>query len=359
MLTKKGWQQIIEVAKESKVIKKVGELIKKKPNSIHKPKETFSTIFKGFLQNIRIYHFQLKKAKPNISTYYRDIGRCDKNSYEKAKEIIERFYLKARRKRKIKVTLDGMFLGLRGKKFEKASKMYSGNKNDKGKAGYTIVTCFDSVNKLPMSFDVPLIHEVNAAPILIKKVLDWEKDNKITIQLFVLDALYFNKEVLNLISKHKFVMRTPAKNWLLKYIDKNVEKGCKEIELWEHKVLLCWRKTKENHDNYNLLIANTNSNRIWWRYGHYKQMIENYHDDLKNKLGIRKLPSHKFFAILVYYCIIILIYMLARFILLKIGMNRLSCGTLLFVVSISTSKESLIEYLSKLYKRKRIRRNSK
>jgi len=359
MLIKKGWQQILEVAKESKVIKKIGELIEKKPNSLHKPKETFRTMFKGFLQNIRIYHFPLNKTKPNISTYYRDIRRSDKNSYQKAKQIIEGFYLKAKKKRKIKVTMDGTFIGLRGKKFERAMKMYSGNKKDKGKPGYTIVTCFDSVNKLPMSFEVPLIHEVNVAPILIKKALEWEKDNKITIQLFVLDGLYFNKEVLNLISKHKFVMRAPANKWLLKYVDKNVERGCKEIELWGHKVLICWHQTKENHDKYNLLITNANSNRIWWRYGHYKQMIENYHDDLKNKLGIRKLPSNKFYAILVYFCIIILIYMLARFLLLQMGMNRISCGTLLFVVSISTSEESLKENLLKLNKRKRIRRKSK
>ena len=83
-------------------------------------------------------------------------------------------------------------------------------------------------------------------------------------------------------------------------------------------------------------------------------MVENYHDDLKNKFGIRKLPSQKFYAILVYFCIILLIYMLARAVLLNIGMNRLSCGTLILVVSMSTSKESLIENLSRVYKRKRI-----
>ena len=81
-------------------------------------------------------------------------------------------------------------------------------------------------------------------------------------------------------------------------------------------------------------------------------MIENYHDDLKNKLGIRKLPSQKFYAILVYFCIILLIYILARAMLLGIGMNGLSCGTLLFVISMSTSKESLIRNLLKLSKSK-------
>jgi hypothetical protein len=120
-----------------------------------------------------------------------------------------------------------------------------------------------------------------------------------------------------------------------------------------HKVMLCWHPSKENHQKYDLLVTNTNPKRIWWRYGHYKQMIENYHDDLKNKLGIRKLPSHKFYAILVYFCSILLIYMLARAVLLGLGMNGLSCGTLFFVTSISTSKESLIRNLLKLYKRKR------
>lgn len=231
MYIRRGWQHVFEVAKESKIIKKMGQLIKKKPNAVHKPEQTMKTIFKGFLQNIRIYHFQLKKARANISTYYRDMGRCDESSYHKAKQIMEGFYLKARKKRKVKATIDGMFLGVRGKKFERAHKI-SGNKKDRGKVGYTIVTCFDAVNKLPMSFEVPLIHELNAAPILIKKAIEWEKEGKITITLFVLDALYFNKEVLNLISEHEFIIRAPAHEWLLKDVDKNVERGCKEIELW-------------------------------------------------------------------------------------------------------------------------------
>ena len=75
--------------------------------------------------------------------------------------------------------------------------MYSGNKRDRGKVGYTIVTCFDAVNKLPMSFEVPLIHELNVAPLLIRKAIEWENVGEITITLFVLDALYFNKEVLD------------------------------------------------------------------------------------------------------------------------------------------------------------------
>ena len=88
-------------------------------------------------------------------------------------------------------------------------------------------------------------------------------------------------------------------------------------------------------------------------------MVESHHDDLKNKMGIRKLPSGKFYAIVVYFCLILLIYMLARAVLLGIGMNGLSCGALLFVISISTSKKTLIENLFKLNKRKRIRRESK
>lgn len=165
--------------------------------------------------------------------------------------------------------------------------------------------------------------------------------------------------MLNLLSGHEFVIRAPTHEWLLKYVDKNTPRGCKEIELWGHEVMLYWKRHREDNQKYVLLVTNTNRKRIWWMYGHHKQMIEKYHDDLKNKLEIRKLPSGKFYAILVYFCLTLLIYMLARAVLLGIGMNGLSCGTLLFVISISTSRKSLIENLLKLNKRKRIRRELK
>ncbi|MEM3444341.1 MAG: hypothetical protein QW115_00005 [Thermoplasmata archaeon] len=44
---------------------------------------------------------------------------------------------------------------------------------------------------------------------------------------------------------------------------------------------------------YKLLITNTDCEKVWWFYGHYKQMVENYHDELKNEFGIRQLPSGK------------------------------------------------------------------
>ena len=122
--------------------------------------------------------------------------------------------------------------------------------------------------------------------------------------------------------------------------------------LWGHTVTLYWRPSKEKDGPYSLLITNTPNKRVWWVYGHHKQMVENYHDDLKNKLGIRKLPSHKFYAILVYFCIVLLVYMLARAVLLGVGMNKVSCGTVLFVASLSPSKESLIKNLFLLGKRK-------
>ena len=79
---------------------------------------------------------------------------------------------------------------------------------------------------MPISFEVPNIHEIHAFETLIQRVIEMEKKGEIIINKVILDALYFNK-------------------------------------------------------------------RIWWMYGHYKQMIENYHNDLKNKFGIRKLPSQK------------------------------------------------------------------
>jgi len=330
----------------------MGGIIKKKPNAVYTPDQTMKTIFKGFLQNIRIYHFQLQKLKAHISTYYRDLRRCDREAYQDAKQIMERFYLRIRKKKRVKVTVDGTFIGVRGKTFEHASKMYSGNKQDKGKVGYTLVTCFDTVNKSPMCFEVPLVHELNVASMLIKKTIAWEGEGKITITLFVLDALYLNKELLDLVSGHLFIMKARAYEWLLMYVDKNQERGWKEIVLWGHKVTLYWRPPREKDEPYSLLITNTSHKRVWWVYGHHKQMVENYHDDLKNKLGIRKLPSHKFYAILVYFCIVLLVYMLARSVLLDIGMNTVSCGTVLFVASLSTSKKSLIRNLFLLSKRK-------
>ena len=99
MLIRRGWQHLLQVADAFKITRKIGQLIGKGTNAIHRPEQTMRTIFKGFLQNIRIYHFQLKKAKANISTYYRDLRRCDEESYHKAKQIMEEFYLKARKKK--------------------------------------------------------------------------------------------------------------------------------------------------------------------------------------------------------------------------------------------------------------------
>lgn len=347
-----GWAQILQAAGRFKILRKIGDIIKKKPNAVHTPEETMKTIFKGFLQNIRIYHLPLEKVKAHISTYYRDLGRCNKESYQDAKQVMRDLYVKIRKRKLMKVTIDGTFIGVRGKTFEHASKMYSGNKQDKGKRGYTLVTCFDTINKSPIDFEVPLVHELNAASRLLRSALALEEEGKITITLFVLDALYLNKELLDLVSGHKFILRARAYEWLLTHVDENQERGCKEIMLWGHKVTLYWRPSKEKEEKLCLLITNVTCKRIWWLYGHHKQMIENYHDDLKNKMGIRKLPSHTFYAILVYFCIILLIYMLARSVLLEINMNTVSCGTVLFVASQSTSKDSLIRNLLLLRKRK-------
>lgn len=347
-----GYEQIFKRLKRSKILRKIGGIIRKKPNALYTSEQTMKTMFKGFLQNIRIYHLQLQAAKAHISTYYRDLRRCNKESYQDAKQVMNALYVKIRKRKLVKVTIDGAFIGVRGKTFEHASKMYSGNKQDKGKLGYTLVTCFDTINKMPMDFEVPLVHELNAASRLIRSALALEGEGKITITLFVLDALYLNKELLDLVSGHRFILRARAYNWLLKYVDENLERGCKEIVLWGHTVTLYWRSPEENEEKFRLLITNVSSKRIWWSYGHHKQMIENYHDDLKNKMGIRKLPSHKFYAILVYFCIVLLVYMLARGVLLNLSMNKLSCGTVLLVASQSTSKESFRRNLLMLGKRK-------
>jgi len=347
-----GWQQILQGAEKLRVLRKLGDIIKKKPNAVHTAEQTMKTMFKGFLQNMRVFHLPLQNAKAHISTFYRDLRRCDKDSYQEAKQILECFYLKTRKIKRVKVTIDGMFIGVRGKTFEHASKMYSGNKQDKGKPGYTLVTCFDTVNKSPMSFAVPLIHELNAAATLIKKVIDWEQQGKILVELFVFDALYLNKELLDLVSKHHFIMRAPAHDWLLTHVDENQKRGCKSIVLWDHAVLLYWRPSKEKEEKTCLLITNTSHKKIWWVYGHHKQMIENYHDDLKNNLGIRKLPSRKFYSILVFFCIILLIYMLAREILLDLCINKVSCGTVFLVAAQSTSMESFHRNLFMFAKRK-------
>jgi hypothetical protein len=148
-----------------------------------------------------------------------------------------------------------MFIGVRGKKFEHAMKMYSGNKKDKGKFGYTLVTCFDTLNKLPMDFKVPLVHEPNAAPGIIKEILEWEREGKIIIELFVFDALYLNKKIFDLVSGHRFILRAPAHERLLGYVDKSVKKGQKEIILWGHSITLHWRPSKEKKEEIRLLIS--------------------------------------------------------------------------------------------------------
>ena len=77
------------------------------------------------------------------------------------------------------------------------------------------------------------------------------------------------------------------------------------INLWGRELFMCWRKKacgggEENKnksknknksgDEYVLIIANINSNEryIWWKYGHSKQMVENYHSGMKNNCGMRK-----------------------------------------------------------------------
>jgi hypothetical protein len=347
-----GWVQILKKAKRTKILQKMGDIIRKKPNTVHTTEQTMKTMFKGFLQNIRIFHLPLQTAKAHISTYYRDLRRCNNNSYQETKQVMRDMYVKIRKQKLVKVTIDGMFIGVRGKTFEHASKMYSGNKQDKGKLGYTLVTCFDTINKMPMDYEVPLVHEFNAASKLLRSALALEEEGKINITLFVLDALYLSKELLDLVSRHRFIIRARSYKWLLTNVDEKQKSGCKEIILWGHTVMLHWRPSKEKEEKLCLLITNVTCKRIWWLYGHHKQMIENYHDDLKNKMGIRKLPSHKFYSILVYFCIILLVYMLARGVLLDLCMNKLSCGTVLLVASQSTSKEFFRRNLFMLGKRK-------
>jgi len=240
-----GFAYLFQLAKEYGIVDSLGKLIEKKANAIHKAKETMKTIFKGFLQNIRIYHFKFKNTKAHISIYYRDLRKCNEDSYKMAKEIMENFYQRTRKKKSIVLTMDGTFIGVRGKKYEGAHKMYSGNKKDKGKKGYTIVTCFDSTNKMPISFEVPTIHEIHAFPRLIEKARKLEKEGKIRIKFIVLDALYLSKEIINEISHYNFIRRVPSKDWIIKYIDGEREKGHKEIELWGHKVTLHWKYSKK------------------------------------------------------------------------------------------------------------------
>ena len=94
------------------------------------------------------------------------------------------------------------------------------------------------MNKSPTYFEVPLVHELNVASMLIKKAIAWEGEGKITVNLFVLDALYLNKELFNLVSEHLFIMRAPAYEWLLTHVDQNQKRVCKEIVLWGHTVTL-------------------------------------------------------------------------------------------------------------------------
>lgn len=346
MILTRSWNKLYELAKENKILKKLGDLIRKRQNAVYTSHQIMCSLFKGFLQQLRVYHFPLRGIDEHISTDYRDLERCNDESCTQAKNIIEDFYLNTRKKKKVKITIDGTFIGVRGKTYEKATKMYSGNKKDKGKKGYTIVTCFDTTNKQPMSINCPLIHELHPAQEFIKKAIDWEKLGSITIELFVFDALYFNKGLLEQVSYHKYIIRAPAYKWLLEYVDKTTSKGSKYITLWGHEVCLHWKKNKD--EEYILLITNSDYKKVWRVYGHNKQTVENYHDDLKNKFGIKKLPSRKYYAIFVYFCLIILIYMLVRALLLGLSMNKLSCGFLLFVVSKSPSWKNVILNLSKM-----------
>jgi hypothetical protein len=136
------------------------------------------------------------------------------------------------------------FIGVRGKTFENAQKMYSGNKKEKGKRGYTLVSAFDTVNKLPMDFEVPRVHEIHAAPSLINNAISWEREGEICLDTIILDALYLNKELLDLLFGHKYIIRAPAQEWLTKYVDENLPSGKKEITLWGHKVTLYWKPRK-------------------------------------------------------------------------------------------------------------------
>ena len=335
--------QILVLAMECGILQMLSTIVEKRKNNVHTVFQTMKSLFTGFIYRLRIHKFPLCGFKEHIATDYRDLRRCTRASYMKAKKIMEDFYFRIRKIKRIKITIDGTFIGVWGKTYEHASKMYSGNKKDRGKAGYTIVTCFDTTNKLPMSFEVPIIHELHGCLPLIKKVISWEKEGLIAVDTIILDALYLNKKILNLLSGHRFIIRAPARKWLVRFIPHTSAKGYKEIELWGHKVTLHWKPSKDRDEKYMLLITNCNYHDIWRVYGHNKQMIENYHDDLKNELGIRNLPSRKFYPIVVYFTIIILIYMLARALLLGMNMHRISCGRILVIINhVASLKDAIV-----------------
>lgn len=129
-----------------------------------------------------------------------NLGRCDQYSYQDAKQTMIDLCVKTRKRKLMKLTIDETFIGVRRKTFQHASKMYSGNKQNKGKRGYALVTCFDTSNKTLMDFEIPLVQELNGAFRLLRRVLTLEEEGTITITLFILDALYLNKEVLDLVS---------------------------------------------------------------------------------------------------------------------------------------------------------------
>ncbi len=86
-----GWVQIFKRAKRFKILRKIGEIVRKKPNAVHKPEQTMKTMFKGFLQNIRIYHLQLQTAKAHISTYYQGSWKMQQSFLPGCKAGHERF----------------------------------------------------------------------------------------------------------------------------------------------------------------------------------------------------------------------------------------------------------------------------
>lgn len=98
ILMRMGWQQILQIAEKVRILQKMAGIIRKKHNAVYTPEQTMKTMFKGFLQNIRIYHSQLQQVKAYISTYYRDLRKCDRESYQDAKQIMERLYLRSGRK---------------------------------------------------------------------------------------------------------------------------------------------------------------------------------------------------------------------------------------------------------------------
>jgi hypothetical protein len=54
----RGWDKILYFAKKFNIFLKLSGIFSKKPNATHEPGQTMKTMFKGFLQNIRIYRFK-------------------------------------------------------------------------------------------------------------------------------------------------------------------------------------------------------------------------------------------------------------------------------------------------------------